>query len=283
MVTLLMAAEPTSRYGPGMSLRFDGRVAIVTGAGRGMGREHALLLAHRGAAVVVDDISGADVVVDEIRAAGGTALAHTVGIAAADDAEAVVTAALDRFGRVDVVVCNAGILRSADIVDTTDELWDDVLGVNLRGAFMVARAVWRPMAAEGYGRVVFTSSNSGLLGVPGSSAYAASKAALWGLTRVLALEGEVLGIHTNAVAPLAFTAMSAGSRAVPESWRSGEGDAWAARLSPAMVSPVVAWLGHEDCTLNGEVLSAGGWARRAVLPRAHARRGRRRLDCGVRP
>ncbi|MFI5053474.1 MAG: SDR family NAD(P)-dependent oxidoreductase, partial [Acidimicrobiia bacterium] len=160
--------------------------------------------------------------------------------------------------RVDIAVSNAGILRSADVADTTDALWDEVIGVNLRGAFMVARAAWRPMSAQGYGRVVFTSSNSGLLGVAGSSAYAASKAALWGLTRVLALEGESLGIHTNAIAPLAFTPMSAQSRAAPESWRSGEGDEWAARLAPARVSPVVAWLVHEDCTLNGEMLSAAG-------------------------
>ena len=114
------------------------------------------------------------------------------------------------------------------------------------------------MRDQGYGRVVFITSNSGLLGVPGSSAYAASKAALWGLVRVLALEGGALGVHTNAVAPLAFTAMAAQSRAAPAAWRTGAGDAWAARLSPSLVSPVVAWLAHEECRLNGEVLSAAG-------------------------
>jgi NAD(P)-dependent dehydrogenase (short-subunit alcohol dehydrogenase family) len=114
------------------------------------------------------------------------------------------------------------------------------------------------MRSQGYGRVVFTTSNSGLLGVPDSSAYAASKAASWGLVRVLALEGAEYGISTNAVAPIAFTAMSAQSRAAPASWRSGVGDAWAARLSPALISPVVAWLAHERCQLNGEVLSAAG-------------------------
>jgi NAD(P)-dependent dehydrogenase (short-subunit alcohol dehydrogenase family) len=122
------------------------------------------------------------------------------------------------------------------------------------------------LVRQGYGRVVFTTSNSGLLGVPGSSAYAASKAALWGLTRVLALEGAAHGIGTNAVAPLAFTPMSAQSRAAPASWRSGEGDAWAARLAPSLVSAVVAWLAHAECELNGEVLSAaGGRVARFVL------------------
>ena len=223
-----------------------------------MGREHALLLAGRGAAVVVADVSEPGPVVEEIRARGGTAVGVTGDVASADEGGAIVGAAVAAFGRVDIVVNNAGILRSHDVVGTTDAVWDEVLGVNLRGSFVVTRAAWPVMRAQGYGRVVLTTSNSGLLGIPGSSAYAASKAALWGLVRVLALEGAELGISTNAVAPLAFTTMSAQSRAAPPSWRSGEGDEWAARLSPALVSPVVAWLAHEACELNGEVLSAAG-------------------------
>jgi NAD(P)-dependent dehydrogenase (short-subunit alcohol dehydrogenase family) len=241
-----------------MTLRFDGRVALVTGAGRGLGRAHALLLAERGAHVVVNDVSGADAVVDEICARGGTAISHAAGIATVEGADGAVSSAVEAFGRLDIALNNAGILRSADLADTADALWDEVLRVNLQGAFMVARAAWRPMRDQGYGRIVFTSSNSGLLGVTGSSAYAASKAGLWGLTRVLALEGEPLGICVNAIAPLAFTPMSAQSRAAPESWRSGEGDAWSARLAPAAVAPVAAWLAHEDCALNGEMLSAAG-------------------------
>jgi len=237
-------------------LRFDGRVAIVTGAGSGVGRHHALALAERGAAVVVNDMgSSAETVASEIAASGGTALACLANVADENQVVSIMEAAQDAFGRVDVVVNNAGILRSAEMVDMTSALWDEVLGVNLRGSFLVTRAAWTSMAAQGYGRVVFTSSNSGLLGIPGSSAYAASKAALWGLTRTLALEGAPLGIRVNAIAPMAFTPMSQTSRNAPPSWKSGEGDAWAARLDPARVSPAVVWLAHESCEVNGEVLS----------------------------
>lgn len=232
----------------GDELRFDDRVAIVTGAAGDLGRAHTALLVQRGATVVVNDVT--DV-------AGG-ALSVPADISTAAGASAVVDAALDAFGRVDVVVNNAGILRSAGVAETTDDVWDAVLGVNLRGAFLVTRAAWPTMVERGYGRVVFTTSNSGLLGIAGSSAYAASKAALWGLTRVLALEGAPHAVHVNAVAPMAYTAMSRQSRAAPRSWRSGEGDAWADRLDPALVSPVVGWLAHADCDLNGEVLSAAG-------------------------
>ncbi len=262
-------------------LRFDGRVAVVTGSGGGVGRQHALLLAARGASVVVNDIGGfdgvadrprgeADAVVDEIRSRGGQAVACSSSITDPEGAAEIVACALDTYGRLDVLVNNAGILRSCDFADMTIELWDEVIDVNLRGAFLVTRAVWPTMIAQGYGRVVSTTSNSGLLGVPGSSAYATSKAALWGLTRVLALEGAEYGVHANAVAPIAFTEMSRQSRAVPASWRDGDGDEWAQRLDPAQISPVVAWLTHEDCTLNGEVLSAaGGRAARFFMGLTH--------------
>jgi len=247
--------------------RFDGRVAVITGAGGGLGREHARLLASRGASVVVNDVGGFDpvagralgdasAVVDEIVSSGGAAVASGDSVTTSIGAEAIIRTAIDSFGRVDIVVNNAGILRSCDFGEMTEQMWDEVIGVNLRGAYVVTRAAWRYMAEQGYGRIVFTTSNSGLLGVPGSSAYAASKAALWGLTRVLALEGGSVGIHANAVAPIAFTGMSAQSRTVPASWRDGQGDEWAARLAPSYVAPVVAWLAHEQCELNGEVLSA---------------------------
>ncbi|MCU1346427.1 MAG: putative short-chain dehydrogenase [Acidimicrobiia bacterium] len=213
-------------------------------------------LAARGAAVVVNDVgASAHDVVAEIVGAGGTALACEASVATGDGAASIVEAALATFGRLDIVINNAAILQSADMADMTEALWDSIVGVNLRGSFLVTQAAWAHLAQQGYGRVVFTTSNSGLLGNAGSTAYSASKAALWGLTRTLALEGKPLGIGVNCIAPIAFTAMSRASRTAPPVWKSGEGDAWSARLRPSLVSPAMAWLAHEDCELTGEVLS----------------------------
>ena len=245
-------------------LRFDGRVAIVTGAGTGLGRSHALLLASRGATVVVNDLdapdasAAAETAVAAIHDAGGSAIVHLADVSTVDGANGLVAAALDRFGRLDIVVNNAGLLRAADFAEMTAELFDRVVAVNLRATFLVAHAAWTPMSAAAYGRIISTTSNSGLLGTAGSTAYAAAKAGVWGLTRSLALEGRKLGINVNAIAPIAFTAMSMTSRIAPAAWRSGEGDAWSRRLDVGLVSPAVAWLAHPDCTLTGQVLSVAG-------------------------
>jgi NAD(P)-dependent dehydrogenase (short-subunit alcohol dehydrogenase family) len=245
-------------------VRFDGRIAIVTGAGRGLGRAHAVLLGARGATVVVNDLasepsaSNAAETADLIRSAGGSASVETADIATSTGARSLVDRSIGRYGRVDILINNAGLLRSCDFADLDEALFDEVLAANLRSTYLVTRAAWAPMCAAGYGRIVSTTSNSGLLGTAGSVAYAAAKAGIWGLTRSLALEGEGRGILVNAIAPIAYTAMSAGSRLAPPSWRTGEGDDWADRLDPSAVAPVAAWLAHESCTVSGQVLSAAG-------------------------
>ena len=181
-------------------LGFDGKVAIVTGAGGGLGRQHALLLASRGARVVVNDLGGsvsgvgadagpAEAVASEIRSAGGEAVADGHSVSSPEGGEAVVQTALDMFGRVDIVVNNAGILRDKTFHNLTPDLLEPVLDVHLKGAFYVTRPAWIRMREQGYGRVVNTSSNSGILGNFGQSNYGAAKMGLVGFTRVLAAEG----------------------------------------------------------------------------------------------
>lgn len=239
-------------------LRFDGRVAIVTGAGGGLGREHALLLASRGAKVVVNDLGGAvdgsgasagpaEQVVKEIEALGGVAVADTNSVATPEGGEAIVATALEAFGRVDIVINNAGILRDKSFPNMAPELVDAVLDVHLRGAFNVTRPAWIRMKEAGYGRVLMTASNAGILGNFGQSNYGAAKMGLVGLARVLAQEGLRYGIKVNVLAPLARTRMTAELLGPI-----------ADKLDPALVAPVAAWLVHEDCPVTGEIYSAGG-------------------------
>lgn len=239
-------------------LGFDGQVAIVTGAGGGLGRSHALELARRGARVVVNDLGGsvsgdgddasaAQKVVDEITAAGGEAVANHDSVATADGGEAIVQAALDAFGTVDIVVNNAGILRDKTFHNMTPELLEPVIAVHLLGAFYVTQPAWKVMRDKGYGRVVNTSSNSGLLGNFGQSNYGAAKLGLVGFTRVLANEGKSKGIKANAIAPVAKTRMT-------EDLLGGFGD----QLEAESVTPTVIYLSHEDCPVNGEVYSVAG-------------------------
>jgi NAD(P)-dependent dehydrogenase (short-subunit alcohol dehydrogenase family) len=229
------------------TLDFAGRVALVTGAGAGLGRAHALELAARGCAVVVNDLAfeAAQAVVQEITAAGGQAFADSHSVATPAGGEAMVQAAVQEFGRLDVVVNNAGLVRDKTFAKMTPELLDPVLDVHLKGAFYVSQPAYTHMKEAGYGRLVFTSSAAGLFGNFGQTSYGAAKMGLVGLTRVLALEGAKYGIQSNAIAPIAATAMSAGLLS----------DEWERRLRPELVSPAVAWLAHERCPSNGGVYS----------------------------
>ena len=239
-------------------LTFDGDVAIVTGAGRGLGRCHALELARRGARVVVNDLAGdsdpAATVVEEINAAGGNAIANHDNIATAEGGERIVQHALDEFGSLAIVVNNAGILRDKAFHNLTPDLVEAVFLVHLTGAFNVSRPAWRHLRAAGYGRVVNTTSASGLFGNFGQANYGAAKAGLVGLTRSLAVEGRKVGINVNAISPMASTRMT--QELLGE---NGE------LLAPEQVSPVVAYLCHRECRITGQVLSVGGGHVSAVV------------------
>jgi NAD(P)-dependent dehydrogenase (short-subunit alcohol dehydrogenase family) len=246
-------------------LRFDGRVCVVTGAGGGLGRAHALELARRGGKVLVNDLGGsldgtgaspraAQRVVDEIIALGGQAAANYDSVATAEGGQAIVDAAVEAFGRVDVLVNNAGILRDKAFHKMDQTMIDAVIDVHLKGAFYVTQPAFRLMRAQGYGRIISTSSASGLFGNFGQANYGAAKAGLAGLTRVLAIEGAGHGIKANAIAPVASTRMTEDLL--------GE---LASLVSPESVSPIVAYLAHEECMVNGNIYSvAGGRVARIV-------------------
>lgn len=239
-------------------LDFTGRVAIVTGAGRGLGREYALALAGRGAAVVVNDIgvaldgAGGDSgpaaqVVAEIEAAGGKAVPDGNSVATPEGGVALVRTALESFGRVDIVVNNAGILQDKAFHKLSMGQVTPVLDVHLAGAFHVCLAAWPHMREQGHGRIVNTTSTAGLFGNFGQASYAAAKMGLVGLTRVLAIEGAKYDLKVNAVAPGAVTRMTPDG-VVPDP----------TALAPGQVSPVVTYLAHSSCQVSGEVYRASG-------------------------
>ena len=237
-------------------VRFDDRVAVVTGAGRGLGRGYALMLAARGAKVVVNDpgasLAGKGVdagpaqqVAREITAAGGDAISCTESVATAAGGEAIIDTALERYGRIDILIHNAGIVRRASLNEMTYEDFDAVVDVHLRGAFHVVRPAFPVMCRAGYGRVVLTSSIGGLYGNHGVANYAAAKAGVIGLSNVVALEGASAGVKCNVIVPGALTRMADGLdiTAYPP-------------MGPELVAPVVAWLAHESCSVTGEILVA---------------------------
>jgi NAD(P)-dependent dehydrogenase (short-subunit alcohol dehydrogenase family) len=240
-------------------LGYDGKVAIITGAGGGLGRQHALLMAARGALVVVNDLGGAvdgsgsdkgaaQKVVDEIISLGGEAVADTNSVSTPEGGEAIVAGAVKAFGRVDIVINNAGILRDKSFHNMDPSLMNPVFDVHLKGAFHVTQPAFVLMREQGYGRIVSTSSAAGIFGNFGQTNYGAAKMGLVGFTRVLAVEGAKYNIKANAIAPLALTRMT-------ESLFSG---AMAEKLQPGLISPIVAYLAHEECPVSGEVYSVGG-------------------------
>jgi NAD(P)-dependent dehydrogenase (short-subunit alcohol dehydrogenase family) len=247
-------------------LRFDGRVAVITGGGRGLGRSYALLLASRGAKVVVDDPGGslkgegvdtgpAEQVAREIRALGGQAVACTATVATPEGGNAIIQAALDHFGRIDVLIHNAGNVRPASLKEMTQADFDAVLDVHLRGAFHVVRPAFPLMCKAGYGRIVLTSSIGGLYGNHNVANYGVAKAGLIGLSNVVAIEGAAEGVKCNVIVPGAVTRMAEGIdiSAYPP-------------MTPELVAPVVGWLAHESCSITAEMLiSIAGRVARAFV------------------
>ena len=238
--------------------RFDGRVAVITGAGRGLGESYARLLASLGAKVVVNDLgaairgedpdqSVAQGVVDAIRADGGEAIANGDSVATPEGGRAIVQAALDEWGKIDILIHNAGNVRYGTIRDIPYEDFKAVLDVHLMGAFHVVQPAFGPMCDAGYGRIVLTSSIGGFYGNKRCVNYGVSKSGMIGLNNIAALEGEEHGVKSNLILPGAVTRMADGldtSQYPP--------------MGPELVAPVVAWLCHEDCPITGEAISSIG-------------------------
>ena len=241
-------------------VRFDGRVAIVTGAGGGLGRAHALLLASRGAKVVVNDLGGsrdgtgaggsamADKVVQEIKDAGGEAVPNYDGVDTYEGGENIVKTALDAFGKVDILINNAGILRDRAFHNLTEEDWDKVVAVHMKGSFNVTQPAFRAMRQNSYGRIVFTTSGAGIFGNFGQTNYSAAKMAVCGMMNTLKLEGAKYNIHANTIAPIAASRLT--EDILPPQIMD--------KLQPELVSPMVCYLCSEECAESGSIFTAGG-------------------------
>ena len=250
-------------------LRFDNRVAIVTGAGGGLGRAHALLLAKRGAKVVVNDLGGsidgsasggsspADKVVAEIKAAGGEAVASYDGVDTWEGAQKIVAKAKEAFGKLDIVINNAGILRDVSFLKMTDEDWDKVLKVHLTGTMYVSRAAWPLLRENNFGRVVNTTSAAGLYGNFGQANYSSAKLGIVGLSKTLAHEGAKYNIKVNVIAPIAKSRMT--ETVMPANVLE--------KLAPEHVSALVAYLVSDKCEDSAQVYAVGGgyFSRVAVM------------------
>lgn len=247
-------------------LRFDGRVAVITGGGRGLGAAYARLLAARGCRLVINDVGasmrGDENIEDpahdlaaEIRDGGGEAVASTDSVATPEGGKAIIETAIAAFGRVDIVIHSAGNVRRGALTEMSYEDFESVLSVHLRGAFHIVREAFPHMVAQQYGRVVLTGSINGLYGKANNANYAACKAGAMGLSNTVAVEGAAHGITSNVIIPAAVTRMSEGidtSKFPP--------------MGPELVAPAVAWLAHEGCSASGEMFVAmGGRIARAFI------------------
>lgn len=246
-----------------MTLRLDGQVAVVTGAGRGLGNAYARLLAERGAKVLVNNRIRpgheqlrpvAEEAAEQIGAAGGEAVADTSDIGTKAGAEGLVEHALDAFGRIDVVVNNAGVVQFHEFADYPDDEFDLMVDIHLRGTWRINRAAWPHLAKQGYGRIVNTVSRGAFFGDPRGAAYASCKGAILGMTRALAVEGGKTGIAVNAISPTAWTPLYASAPDVdPERRKVLERE-----FRPEQVAPVLVLLAHPSCDFTGEVVAAAG-------------------------
>ena len=258
------------------NLRFDEQVAVITGAGGGLGKQYALLLASRGARVVVNDIGGsvtgegsnseaADAAAAEIRDLGGEAIADSHSVTSPEGGEAIIDTALRAWGRVDILINNAGIVGDAPFEEMTADRFEPLLDVHLRGAFHVTRPAWKLMRDKGYGRILNTCSAAGILGSPGMTNYGSAKTGLIGLTRVLAAEAASENIKINAIAPIAYTRMlthsleGAGQQDDPAAQAVLDDlvSQYLQKLDPVLVAPVAAFLTHRDCPVSGEIYTVG--------------------------
>jgi NAD(P)-dependent dehydrogenase (short-subunit alcohol dehydrogenase family) len=241
-----------------MTLSFAGQVALVTGAGAGLGRAYAIDLAKRGAKVVVNDLGGdphgqgenrsaAQKVVDEIKAAGGEAVPNYDSVALYDGGYNMVKTAIDTWGRLDVVICNAGILRDVAFHNMSEDDWDKVFAVHIKGSFTVLRAAWPVFRQQSYGRVILTTSSSGIWGQFGQANYGAAKTAMLGLMNVLKQEGAKYNVNVNTVAPVAGTRLTA--TVMPQEMVD--------KLTPEHVVPAVVYMVSKECADSGLVIEAG--------------------------
>ena len=252
-------------------MRFDDDVVIVTGAGRGLGREHALAFAARGAAVVVNDVgvepdgaggssAVAQAVVDEIIAAGGRAVADNHSVTTAQGAQEIVTGAIATFGKVTVLVNNAGIIGFATLANIDETDWARMLAVTLDGTFQMSKAVWPHFIAQGHGRIVNTTSNAGFAGCEQLVHYGTAKLGVAGFTKALAQETAGTGITVNAIAPMAVTRMNrdaffGGAEAQGDDWQADIRRGVVPMGPPSIISPTVLWLAHASTTVNGDIYS----------------------------